>query len=99
MGDFISLLSSSQLLQDMVKLAKEVDPQKKMTEKGVTLFSGNKEIGNRYITLILECLVVWAERFPRTKAGDSKYALAYADLISKKVTLPKEFIYFERGTR
>lgn len=70
-------MASSQLLQDMLKLAKEVDPQKKMSDKGSSLFPGNKEIGNRYITLVLECLIVWSEKFPRTSTKqETKYALA-----------------------
>ena len=54
----------SPLFQLMVKLGGEVDPQKKVPEKGKNLFPTDKNLGNRYVTLILECIVVWAERHP-----------------------------------
>jgi hypothetical protein len=57
-------------------------------------------LGNRYITLILECLIVWSERYPKTsKKDDSKFMLAFNELVSRKVVLPKEFMYFESASK
>ena len=56
---FVSSLSSSNLLQNMNKMAKTIDPKKDMSNKGLNLFP-EKEIGNKMMTLILECIVKWS---------------------------------------
>jgi hypothetical protein len=80
----------------MLRIAREVDPKKKMKEKGLNLFPGDKELGNRYITLILECIVKWSEKHPKTSTkAETKFRIGHNDLIDRGVVLPKEFIFFK----
>ncbi len=43
---------------------------------------------------------MWSERYPKTsKKDDSKFMLAFNELVSRKVVLPKEFMYFESASK
>lgn len=84
----------------MLRLAREVDPKKRMSEKGLNLFPSDKELGNRYITLILECICKWSEKHPKTSSkSDTKFRIGYNELCDRQVVLPKEFIYFPTDVR
>ena len=43
----------------MVETAAKIDPRKLVTEKGKSLFSANKELGNKFMRLLLESLKFW----------------------------------------
>ena len=93
---FVSCLSSSALLQSMIKMAKTIDPKKPVTEKGLTLFL-DKALGNRMMRLILECIVKWSEKYPTSnKSSDepTRFRVAFNELVSEGVVLPKEFTFF-----
>ena len=61
-----SLLSSHEILTEMRNIAENVDPFKKITEKGLNYFPSSSSIGNDYVRLILELIRFWASRFPAT---------------------------------
>ena len=93
---FISCLSSSKLLQSMLYLAKTTDPDKRVEDKGRGIFRDLADMGNDYITLILECLVKWSERYPLTgQNSPTKFRMAYLELLKLGVVLPKQFRFFQ----
>lgn len=61
-----SLLSSHEILNEMRNIAENVDPFKKVTDKGLNYFPSSSGIGNDFIRLILELIRFWASRFPAT---------------------------------
>jgi hypothetical protein len=65
-----------------------------MDDKGLALFS-DKSLGNRYMTLILECIITWGTKHPQTTTkSPTKFKIAQNKLLSAKVVLPTKFIYF-----
>ena len=92
---FVSSLSSSALLQNMTKMAKTIDPKKDVTQKGLTLFP-DRQLGNNLMTLILECIIKWSEKYPTNKSSGepTKYKLAYNELVNERVVLPSQFVFF-----
>lgn len=42
------------------------------------------------MTLILECIVKWSEKYPTNKSSGepTKYKLAYNELVNERVVLP-----------
>lgn len=94
---FLSVLANSPLLNEMTKLCRMIDPDKK--EKGES-FGDDKIIGGKFMALITECITVWAEKYPLTsQRTPSRFKAAYADLIADGVTMPREFIYFQNVDR
>ena len=76
----------------MTKMAKTIDPKKPMNQKGLNLFP-DKNIGNKLMVLILECIVKWSEKYPSNKSSGepTKYKLACNELIAEGVVLPERF--------
>jgi hypothetical protein len=49
-----------------------------MPDKGLNLFPGSRELGNKFVTLVLECIVVWNQKYPTTsKKQMTKFKLGY----------------------
>lgn len=66
-----------------------------MEQKGLQTF-GNPQLGNRYMRLILECLVKWGQKYPQTaNKSPTKFKNSLDQLIYSNVVLPNKFNYFE----
>jgi hypothetical protein len=73
-----------------------IDPLKPPADKGKQLYPSDSLLGNKYLTLIAECLMKWAEKHPLTNQhSPTKFVLALKNLTDKGVQLPTEYRYFE----
>lgn len=80
----------------MTKMGKTIDPKKEVDEKGLTLFP-DRTLGNKLMTLILECIVKWSEKHPTVSEKSSqptKFKAAHNELVNEGVLLPRKFTYF-----
>ena len=95
-----SLLSGHPLFAFFIQRASKVDPRKSISEKGKGLFSDNKDLGVRYMRLLLESLKKWAERFPQNSNKDpTKYKKAVTQLVSDKVTFPTDYSFYSSSSK
>lgn len=80
----------------MLFIALNTDPTRRVEDKGRALYG---DLGNDYITLILECLVKWSERYPQNarRGAPTKFRLTHQQLIKERVVLPREFRFFDNG--
>lgn len=93
---FLSALASSSLLQTLGNICLVMDPKLPPEDKAKRLYPDNPALGNRYLILIGECIVCWAERHPlNSQLTSSKFSLLLKSLVDKGVLLPQqEFKYF-----
>jgi hypothetical protein len=76
-------------------MAINIDPKKQLSEKGKSLFPGDKQTGNNFMRLLLESLVTWGTKFPtNSKKEPTRFNRTLTRLQDEKVTLPKEFQYY-----